>query len=167
MSAANINNAGGVLIYAHVACCRRVTELVACLPAGWNLEFCTSKFLRQYVFNRKCLSRAWVCLSHFLLHCGGVGLVVSFPEGRVSSARAMHWVLIFAFFVGSCIRCQVVGVFPCSCSDARSAGFFGLFLMVKPGCFGPIPCLACSCPSRRGGCRAGPIMCEAWSLRLW
>ena len=73
------------------------------------------------------------------------------PRGGSRATRVMPWELIFAFFVGSCVNCKVVGAFPCSSCSARSSGFFCRFFLVKPSCFRPIPRLGCSYP--------GTILC--------
>ena len=86
------------------------------------------------------------------------------PRGWCRAVRAMLWSLVIAFSIRSCDRCSFVGVFPCSYSNSRSAEFFGLCFMGKPGCSWPLPGLACSCPSPRGGSRADMIM--RWGLGL-
>jgi len=85
VSTASIDNANGVFIPVHVTCCINVSGLVTCTLEGWDLEVCNVVFLRRFVLGRNFLRRARLqFLSHFLLHCGGAGLLVSFPEGRVS-----------------------------------------------------------------------------------
>ena len=46
MSAANMDDAGGHLISAHIAGCMEVSGLVTCTLAGWDLELCTSAAIR-------------------------------------------------------------------------------------------------------------------------
>ena len=85
MPAVDIDNANGVLLPALVACCINVAGLVGCTLEGWDLEVCNAVFLRRSVLIRKFLPWARLMFSsHFLLHSGGAGLLVSFPEGRVS-----------------------------------------------------------------------------------
>jgi len=105
---ANIDNASGVLIPVHVAYCINVSGLVTCTFEGWDLEVCNAVFLRRIVLGRKFLRRARLLfLSHFLLHCGGAGLFVSFPEGRVwcSPGHALEPDLC-VFFKGRALAAQ-------------------------------------------------------------
>jgi len=65
------------------------------------------------------------------------------PRGGSRAAQAMPWELSFAFFVGSCVCCKVVGAFPCSYCRALSAGFFFCkFPIFWTSCCWPIPLLA-------------------------
>jgi len=170
-AAANIDNAGGVLIPAHVACCIEVSGLATCTLEGWDLEVCTVKFLRRYVLGRKLLP--WARLMFLSIYCSTLAApACSYrsPRGGCRAARVMPWRLIFAFFVGSCVNCKikkkVIVPFPCSCSDLCSAGFFCRSFIVKRGCCSwPIYTLLgsgraglhVSFPEGRVSCRPGHV----------
>ena len=74
----------------------------------------------------------------FRIPCSSVsasGCSCPSPRGGSRTAWVVPWELIFAFFVGSCVSCKVVGAFSWSWCSAQSAGLFCRFFLVEPSCF--------------------------------
>jgi len=85
----NMDDTPDVLIPAHVAYCIYVSGLVSCTLEGWDLEVYTSVFLWRFALGRNFLpvfdrQARLLFLSYSLLGSGRAGLLVSFPEGRLS-----------------------------------------------------------------------------------
>jgi len=98
VSAANNDDAGGHRIPAHIAGCIKGSRLVTCTLASWDLDL-SPDYLRRIELGNKC-PRLCSCL--FLLHYGGAGLLVTFPEGMVSRSPG------HALELGHCVFHTVV-----------------------------------------------------------